>query len=202
MRRHEDTTNLVQEAAAGDAAATRALIAALTPLIKARVHRALRRRSSVGRDVQQEIDDLTQDVFAALFSRDARVLRAWDPTRGLSLNNWVGMVAEREVSSIMRSHRRSPWTEEPTECDTFARSACDRPCPETRAVGRQVLEQLLGELRGRLSGKGRQMFALLMIEQRSVEEICTTTGLKRDAVYAWRSRLAKLAREVQFATAA
>lgn len=40
------------------------------------------------------------------------------------------------------------------------------------------------------------MFELLVIEVRSVEDVCAITNLTPDAVYAWRSRLARMAREI------
>src|SRR5687768_1618744 len=83
------------------------------------VARGLARRmvKARGRDLRQEVEDLTQEVFVALFADDARALRLWDPARGASLANFVGLLAEREVASILRSGRRSPWTEDPTASD-------------------------------------------------------------------------------------
>ena len=81
-------------------------MALLTPVIQARVARTLlahRSRLAGGRDVRQEVEDLSQDVFLALFDRDGHVLRSWEPERGLSLENFVGLVAERQVLSFLRS---------------------------------------------------------------------------------------------------
>ena len=78
--------SLLERVLAGDAASSRALVAALLPVVQARVARVLvRRRGGSGRDVRQEVEDLSQEVFAILFADGARVLRAWDPSRGLSL---------------------------------------------------------------------------------------------------------------------
>src|SRR5262245_51304251 len=110
------TPEQVNAALGGDKGAIRALVAALSPVIQARVARALlrRRAASKARDIRQEVEDLTQEVFVALFADGGRTLREWSPSRGLSLLNFAGLVAEREVASIMRSGRRSPWTEDPT----------------------------------------------------------------------------------------
>jgi RNA polymerase sigma-70 factor (ECF subfamily) len=43
-------------------------------------------------------------------------------------------------------------------------------------------------LRETLTPLGMHLFNLLFVEERSVEEVCTTTTLSADAVYAWRSR--------------
>src|SRR5262249_2994729 len=86
----------------GDAEGMRRLVAGLMPIVQARVTRGLwrhQRRTGARRDPGQETDDLVQEVFAALFAGGAKTLRAWDPSRGLSLANFVGLVAEHEVSA-------------------------------------------------------------------------------------------------------
>ena len=119
-----DERALLDQALAGDVAATRRLVAAIMPIVQARVARTLvRRRGGSGRDARQEVQDLAQDVFAALFADDGKVLRAWDPVRGLTLASFCGLVAEREAASILRSGRRSPWTEAATETNTFDQRA-------------------------------------------------------------------------------
>jgi RNA polymerase sigma-70 factor (ECF subfamily) len=118
----EETADLIRRALTGDPTALTELVAVLTPVIQARVARTLlarRHRLAGGRDVRQEVEDLSQDVFLTLFSRDARVLRDWQPGRGLSLESFVGLVAERQVLSFLCSGRaemsgnvpqaRSPW---------------------------------------------------------------------------------------------
>ena len=47
-----------------------------------------------------------------------------------------------------------------------------------------------------------RVFELLWAEQRSVEEVCAELAMKRDAVYAWRSRIRKLARALAEESAA
>jgi RNA polymerase sigma-70 factor (ECF subfamily) len=65
------------------------------------------------------VEDLSQEVFLTLFSRDAHVLRSWQAERGSSLESFVGLVAERQVLSFLRgggaemsgnaSQARNPW---------------------------------------------------------------------------------------------
>jgi RNA polymerase sigma factor (sigma-70 family) len=189
--------SLVELALGGDVGSVRRLIAALTPVIQARVARTLLRRRAAGRgrEIRQEIEDLTQEVFVALFEHDGRILRAWDPDKGLSLQNFAGLVAERQVASILRSGRRSPWTEDPTLGEELDRSRISTPpTPEGRLGERELYEALLGRLRETLSPKGLQIFELLVVDQAPVEQVCAATGLSTDAVYAWRSRLLKLLR--------
>src|SRR5438477_652075 len=110
-----DLTVPLERALAGERSAVRELVAAFTPVIQARAARALvrGRGGGRGRDPRQELGDLVQDVLLLLFRDDERILRAWRPERGLSLLNYVGLVAEREVRQIAESGRRSPWSLDP-----------------------------------------------------------------------------------------
>lgn len=191
-------TSLVKAALAQDQAALRELVAILTPIIQSRVARQLmvRRASSApGRDVRQEVEDLCQDVFVTLFAEDGRVLRTWDVERGLSLHNFVGLVAERQVVSILRSGRRSPWKEDPTlTADLDGLSPL--PDPEEKAAGREEIGLLFERLQEALSPLGMRLFQLLFIEELEVEEISRRINMKADAIYAWRSRLRRLCGQV------
>lgn len=194
----EEARELVSRAVGGDGHATRTLVDWLTPVIQARAARGLlRRRGSSGRDVRQEVEDLTQEVFVALFEADGRALRAWDPTRGMALPNFVGLIAEREVSSILRSGRKSPWTESPTEIDDLMEKMEPDAAPLERALAsREVLAEVYARVKESLSPKGLELFHRLLVEEESVESVCQSTGMTPDAVYAWRSRLGKLVRQV------
>ena len=189
---------LVERALTGAPAAVRDLIAAITPVVRARVARILMRRAAAarGRDVVQELDDLSQDVFVALFERQGRILKSWDPDAGLSLANFVGLVAERRTTSALRSRRQSPWTEDPTAPADLG-SAVGTGGFEQAVGQRSLLQALLDRLRSELSPKGLMMFEMMMIEQRPVADICAATGMSSGAVYAWRSRLAKQARALR-----
>jgi RNA polymerase sigma-70 factor (ECF subfamily) len=194
-----DDRALLERALAGDGAATRALVAAVLPVVQARVARVLaRRRARSGRDVRQEVEDLAQEVFAALFEHEGRALRAWDPGRGLSLASFCGLVAERETASILRSGRRSPWTEDAMEREDLEREAGAAPHAdaELRVASREELDQLACRLREELSPLGLEMFQRLVVEEEPVDAVCETTGMSADAVYAWRSRMGKLARRL------
>lgn len=190
-----DDTELVRRALSGDPAATRRLVVAVLPVVQARVTRVLaRRRNKSGRDVRQEVEDLAQEVFAALFDEDGRALRAWDASRGLSLANFCGLVAEREAASILRSGRRSPWSADPTDTDDLERDLAPEPDFEARLATREQLEQLVDRVREALSPRGLEMFERLVVREESVEAVCAATKMSPDAVYAWRSRIGKLVR--------
>jgi RNA polymerase sigma factor (sigma-70 family) len=193
----EDTAGLARRALAGDQAALTRLVAVLTPVVQARVARTLlarRSRLGRGRDVRQEVEDLTQEVFLSLFARNAHVLRGWQAERGLSLENFVGLVAERQVFSSLRSGKRNPWKEEPSLIEDLDAAAPDSG-PEEVTASREQLSLLLDRLREEVSPLGWQLFDLLFIQELPLPEVRAATGLSADAVYAWRSRLRRLAKE-------
>jgi RNA polymerase sigma-70 factor (ECF subfamily) len=194
---NEDERALLNRALAGDAAAAHKLVRVLLPVVQVRVARVLARRGRrSNRDVRQEVEDLAQEVFAALFENDGRVLRAWDAKRGLSLASFCGLVAEREAASILRSGRRSPWTEDATESEELERDAGIAPDAEISIASREQLERLADRLREELSPRGLEMFQRLVVDEETVESVCAATGMTPDAVYAWKSRLSKLARKL------
>jgi RNA polymerase sigma factor (sigma-70 family) len=191
----------VAQALAGDEPALRRLVALLTPVIQSRVARGLlrwRTGAASGRDVRQEVEDLTQEIFLHLFADDGKVLRAWQPERGLTLANFVGLVAERQTASVLRSGRRSPWKEDPTLAEDLdgLHGATAASGPEEIAASREQLQILWRRLAEELSPQGRQLFGLLFLEELPLPEVVARTQLSPDAVYAWRSRLRRLCRRL------
>jgi RNA polymerase sigma factor (sigma-70 family) len=195
----EDSADLVRRALAGDPAALGGLVALLTPVIQGRVARTLlarRYRLAGGRDLRQEVEDLSQDVFLALFSRDGRVLRTWQAERGLSLENFVGLIAERQVLSFLRSGRRNPWKEDPLLASDEIEPESLESNPEEIVASREHLSLLLDRLREELSPLGWRLFELLFVREMSQSEVEAASGLSADAVYAWRSRLRRLSQKL------
>jgi DNA-directed RNA polymerase specialized sigma24 family protein len=197
---------LIARALAGEEPAMRTLIDQLLPAIQGRVGRALLRRhgQARGRNLRTEAEDLSQEVFAALFEQGGRVLRSWQPERGLSLKGFVGLVAEREAGAILRTGKRSPFTEEPTVDETL--HALDGQKQTGKAAetamtdlleSRDLLEAVVDRLRERLSPQGFWLFELLYVDELSIEEACVIARMTPDALYAWRSRIGKLARDVR-----
>src|SRR5690606_31436957 len=84
----------------GDRGAARSLLLRLTPVIQARVRGTLRRRSSA-----LSPDDVVQEVWVVLMQDDKRLLRRYDPSRGTSLEGYVGGIADRVSSDAVRRSR-------------------------------------------------------------------------------------------------
>jgi RNA polymerase sigma-70 factor (ECF subfamily) len=180
---------------ARDPAAVRALVDQLSPIIERRVAAALWRRTST-RDVRQELADMTQEVFLSLFAADGKALRAWDPARGLSLDKFVGMLAQHQVASILRNGRTSPWRDDPTEADQIDRLVGPTAGLDAVVGSREHLRALLDRLRASLSPRGLELFQRLIVDEEPVEVLCVATGMTREALYQWRSRLLRQVREL------
>lgn len=188
----------LEAALAGNEPALTRLVQTLTPVIQSRVARGLllrRTGTASGRDIRQEVEDLTQEIFLLLFAEDGKVLRSWQPERGLSLLNFVGLVAERQTASILRSGKRSPWKEDPMLAEDLDQAAPESG-PEEIAASREQLKLLLHRLTEELTPLGRHLFDLLFLRELPFEEVTRQTGMSPDAVYAWRSRLRRLARRL------
>lgn len=194
-----DDTHLLERALASEPQAVRMLVDRLTPVIHVRVGRVLARRQAgaLGRDLRQEVEDLVQEVFTALFERQGRLLRGWSNDKGLSLPNYVGLIAERRAINVLVSRKKSPWTERPMAADDLGRALGSTPGHEARASESDLLRAVLDRMKAELSPHGLRLFELLMLEQRDVAEVAAATDMTPAAIYAWRSRLAKRARAIR-----
>jgi RNA polymerase sigma-70 factor (ECF subfamily) len=130
-----------------------------------------------------------QEVFVRLLTSDRRVLRAWDPARGLSVSSFVAMIAEREASSVLDSQRRTPRSDGlELHADLDEVHGAEAP-GEQRQIARDLAVKLCEGLDAWLSPRGRALFQML-------EAVARRFGMPRSAVYAWRSRVGKRARQL------
>ena len=188
----EPTPADVARALAGEESAFTRLVDLLMPVIHTRLARALLRYDMDERQLHQEVEELTQEVFVGLLAQGGKVLRGWDPLRGMSLRNYVGLIAERQAAAQLRRRQHTAGLETPE----LERQSSPDADPEEDAISRQRLQQLILRLREELSPLGWHLFELFFVEELPVEEIRRRTNLSADAVYAWRSRLRRLARRL------
>jgi RNA polymerase sigma factor (sigma-70 family) len=184
---------LVQRVRAGDPDAREEFLRRVTNVVRHRVARVLSRAArNRGREQlrRQDLLDLMQDVFVVLLDRGARVLAQWDPARGLTLENFVGLVAEREALTFQRSGRRSAWAEQPT--GDLAEDLHEPRCPESRTAAREQLELLFEYLSERLSPQGALVFEALYVADVPLDEICVRFAMTPVAVYSFKARLKQL----------
>jgi RNA polymerase sigma factor (sigma-70 family) len=196
LEAHDPAQRQIQDAIAGDAAATRALVAALNPVVRVRVARMLfrYRGKSLNRSLQQEVADLSQEVFLELFRDGARVLASWDPARGASLSTFVGLVANRTVIRVLKGVALNPWRDEPVEGEVLELQGGASADLEERIISRELAERLFNRLRAEVSPLAFRVFTLLFVQELGIEAAGKELGMSADALYAWRSRLNKTLR--------
>ena len=190
------TRELVDAAASGRPDAVRSLVTRLGPVVRTAVSRILFRYKSraSGRNLAQEAEDLAQEAMVTLFEDQARVLRSWSPDKGASLETFVRIVAERTALSILRSGRRSPFTEEPTDDFELALSSASDPSPDERALTRDMLVTLHDRLKETLPPRSYLLFVRLFVDEADVETVAEEHGMGKDAIYAWKVRFGKAVR--------
>lgn len=195
MSETDDLKILIERALSGDATSVRALIDRLSPVIMRRVTATLWRRTGRA-SASQEAADMAQEVFVALFQADGRALRSWDPGRGMSFDNFVGLLAQHQVVSILRNKRTSPWREELTVTEEIEPIAEMGVSPETITSSREDLRLLIDRLRETLSPRGLEVFQRMIIDEEPLDELVARTGMTREALYQWKSRVLRTVRSL------
>ncbi|MFC1641468.1 RNA polymerase sigma factor [Myxococcota bacterium] len=183
-----------------DRAAISNLVAEVVPVVRARSARAVARwhaHREQNRDVKQEAEEVSQEILADFWANGVRILRGWNPARGLSLYNFLGLVAERQASKILQNRERCPWADANAAAVDWQRLTTSETSPETIVAARELMARLIPAARKRLSPLGFRVFELLLLQESTVESVCAETGLSRGAVYVWHHRLRKLAHSVE-----
>lgn len=179
---------LVDAVSRGDVVATRAVVERLLPVVRARVRRLQAGRADLRR---HETSDLVNQVFVCLLENKARQLQQWEPSRGASLEGYVGMVTEREVGNSQQRAQTRARHETPAN-DVEALSG--QPSPEAQTVARDVAARLGDFLEQQLPPKGLVVFRCLYTDGLDADETARMLGVNRQVVYNWQHRIRELAR--------
>lgn len=183
--------DLIRDALEGQVAATRRLVERLRPIVQTEIgHLLLRCAPAHGRSARQEIEDLVQEVFTRLWADQGKLLRQWAPERGRSLDSWVRLVAKSRALDLLRSRRRTPWADEPTEDAELDRL----PGTESttgKVIARDALARLQARLQDKLTARDWLLFLAVIVEETPVKQVAEQTGMSPDAIYQWRSRFSR-----------
>lgn len=180
--------SLVQQLLRGDPDARKAMIERLQPTVRQRVSRVLGRQRN---PTVYDANDLLQDVMMMLLERQERILGLWDPGRGLSLDNFIGMVAQRTATTILRSGRKAGWAEQPTEDEALPLEP-GADSPESHFAQKEELEIILARVRARLSARGAELMDALIDAPETVEQVRERLNMSTSAVHSFKSRLRSL----------
>lgn len=181
---------LIEAALAGPGAARDTLVQRLTPVIRARVRRRLARLGPLG---SHDGDDLVQDIWCVLVKEGGRQLRAYDPGRGASLENYVGRIAEREVGNRLdkvRALKRGGGVAK-TDLEDIQVAGEDG----SRVVSRATLASLLTHLDASLPARGKLVLRLLYADGLKPAEAANVMGVNTQVVYNWQHRIRGMARD-------
>ena len=149
-------------------------------LVRAAVHELARRRWQLGAIAGPELDDLAQQAADdALMS----ILRRLDEFRGLSrFTTWAYKFAMFEIASKVARHA---WRRQPPSGDEPAWDQLPdvvAPRPGDRLVQREQLEVLSSAI-GELTGRQREVFVAIALNDVSIDVLAIRLGSNRNAVY-------------------
>lgn len=188
----DEATRWVTLALRGGPRDVERLIRELLPVIHARAARMLMGAAGgAHRNLREEVEDAAQEVLSLLFADDGRVLRAWSPDKGLSLRNFVGLVAQRKVGAMLAARKRNPWWEAPMEADAIERALPSDGAVEEDVAAREVLDVALRRVAEVQTERGRQLLQWIVVEGADMETLRARTGMADAALYQWKSRLSK-----------
>ena len=135
----------------GDRRAVSAFVRVMTPIVQARAAKAMRGFAVEGSRARQELEDMVQDTFLAIFANDSKLLRGWDPDRGLSFQNFVGLIAYRLALSKLRTQKSNPFNADPTMDEELEQGQEPEPAFDTALAQRDLMVKVVARVRAKLS---------------------------------------------------
>ncbi len=186
-----DDRHIVRRAfAGGDDEALELLLGRLVPVLRARAGRALR-KGPIG---AYDVGDLVQEVWLVLIADQGRRLLTYEPEHGLTLEGFVGVIAEREITSL----RRKELTKKRGGSLRVVREDVDvvdaSGSPEDEAVTADLAARLAQHLDEQLPVRGRLVWRLAFADGKSTAEVAERMGVTQQVVYNWQHKIRTLAR--------
>jgi RNA polymerase sigma factor (sigma-70 family) len=182
---------LVYRALSGEADSVSALVARLIPVVSARVRRGLARRGLA----PELAPDLTQEVWLSLLASQGRALRQYDPSRGASLEGYVGMISEREIGNrlqMQRAKKRAGKVVSMEGIEIVDPSA--RNDPESEVATAELAARLGRHLESVLPARGLLVFRFAFTDGLAPERIAAILGVELQVIYNWQHRIRDVAR--------
>lgn len=157
------------------------------------VYRCIGRITARYRSVlaSEDLDEIFAEVCVALWKDDLRRLRAFDPTRGMKLGSWLGLITNHATYDFLRRVARRPREED------LARIA------EPAGDGKDALAALLAEerhgqlraLTAELSARDRAFCEVYFGGDREPKDVARRLGISIKTVYSKKNKITSRLRE-------
>jgi len=145
---------------------------------------------------EDDIEELRNDVFVRLFEHDRKKLRQYDESFGLSLRNWIQLIASQTVGMYLRKKDRIGYLGTghliPVEDSDEALGSTDEM---PRYDARQLL-MLLKEMMKELSHTERLVLQLHFDQGLSWQEVASALNRNINNIYQIRHRALKRLKEI------
>lgn len=172
---------------AGEPGAADRMVATFGGVVRDAISRFLGMRLRSRLDLAE---DLSHEVFLALFADDGRKLRTYSGRHGCSFAGWLKVVAVRLTIDRLRREARSVALDDDTprmlELRRTLRS--DAPGPEETMQGVEAAERL-GQALAELGPKDRLLAELHLVRGRSLDDVARVLGVTMNAAYVRKSRI-------------
>ncbi len=172
---------------AGEPDAGDRIVAAFGGVVRDAIGRFLAMRLRTRLDL---VDDLTHEVFLALFAEGGRKLRTYAGRHGCSFGGWLKVVAVRlTIDRLRREARLVPLDDDTPRMLELRRTLrTDAPGPEEAMQGVEAAERLAQAL-AELGPKDRLLAELHLIRGRSLDDVASVLGVTINAAYVRKSRV-------------
>jgi RNA polymerase sigma-70 factor (ECF subfamily) len=185
---------LIDRALAGERKAFDALAQKLLPPMRATIRFLLGRRR--GRLGPYDGDDLVQEIWLLLWRDDGRRLKAYDPSRGASLETYVSLVTRTAATNLLareQAERRGKGKVHTDIADAHALSGTDDP--EEHVLTADLRRRLWAHLQDALGPRGLLVLKFVYEDGLSVAETARAMGAKPQVVYNWQHKIRGLIRD-------
>lgn len=140
---------------------------------------------------REEIEDICQDVFLALFDQDARKLRQYQGRNGCSLASWIRVVANRLTIDRLRREGRTVSLDDPENTESYRIRETHpdtRPGPEPQVEAAERAARVR-DMVAQLPAKDQLFVQLHYFQGLAIEEVAQTIGITTNAAYVRKMRL-------------
>lgn len=152
------------------------------------------------RNLCDAAEDFIQDVLVLLLHDDGRVLRTWDPARGMKLPSFISLVVRRYLCRRFRGFRGNPWSIDPADAEELAAylegGTNTGPHSFTHTEYHHYLDEVLTILHGELTDRDWRIFVKLYVKQETPREVGVDEKTRENTVHKVRSRIQQRIRQI------